>query len=635
MIGNVALLIFEILALGILILFLHSISPRYGLIPMIAFMVGLTVFLKASTMTLVYIRLSAHQLMMIAPTTYVPVILLGVLVLYVIEGTIPARASILSILGASVLYQLLFLSNRLHLAMAGGRSFFDLNMASPQFAFDLQGNLSSLLAFAADLLIIVVVYQFVLNKFPRWPAWIAPGLALLVSLWSDTLLYQVSCCGVPDLGIFSRIADDMMGTTLAGLVLWPVAGIYLTRIAPRLTETHAEKHRPVFDVLLRSFGSVEADLVRTETSLKESALLYRSLVDVLPMCVCRKDLEGRIIFANQRYCDDFNLSQIEILGKTDFDLHPRDLAEKYHSDDLAVMAGGKTVEIFEEHQPINGTRTYVQVFKTPLYDARGQLYGLQIIFWDVTEKKLAELQAKQMNETLEKRVLERTIELEAVNRELESFSYSVSHDLRAPLRAISGYIHIIQSDFGDLLPPDGQSYLMRVIGSSVRMNELIDDLLDFSRTARRIPQKRTVDTRPLVDSVIDTLSSTIGDRKIHWNISELPSVEADQVLLQQVFANLIENALKYTSKRDESHIEIGSMRQDGQDVFYIRDDGVGFNMKYANKLFGVFQRLHREEDFEGTGIGLATVQRIIQRHGGRIWAESEPNQGATFYFTLS
>jgi signal transduction histidine kinase len=244
------------------------------------------------------------------------------------------------------------------------------------------------------------------------------------------------------------------------------------------------------------------------------------------------------------------------------------------------------------------------------------------------------LKNADLNQELEKRVAERTTQLEVANKELEAFSYSVSHDLRAPLRSINGFAKILGEDFSHELSPMAGSFLGKIIDSGEQMTQLIDELLDFSRLGRKPLNIQPVDVNELVQAVIESLAPETAGRQIEWIRTGLPATEADPALLRLVYANLLGNAVKYTARRETARIEVGSFVQDGEAVYFVRDNGAGFDMQYADKLFGVFQRLHREDEFEGTGIGLATVQRIINRHGGRIWAEAEVDKGATFYFTL-
>ena len=271
----------------------------------------------------------------------------------------------------------------------------------------------------------------------------------------------------------------------------------------------------------------------------------------------------------------------------------------------------------------------------PLKDELGASRGGLVVFRDVTARKAAEREIRTLYDELEQRVHDRTAQLEAANKELEAFTYSVSHDLRAPLRHISGFSRILSEEFGPALPPEAQHHLQRIEDGTRRMGQLVDDLLNLARVGRRELSLQITGLKSVVEEVINALALEIAGREIEWKIGSLPYVECDPGLMNQVFQNLISNALKFTRPRKPAVIEIGQQQENGAVVVFVRDNGVGFSMKYAEKLFGVFQRLHRVEEFEGTGVGLATVQRVIQKHGGRIWAEAELDKGATFYFTLA
>ena len=251
-----------------------------------------------------------------------------------------------------------------------------------------------------------------------------------------------------------------------------------------------------------------------------------------------------------------------------------------------------------------------------------------------TRRKPAEEQLRRLNWELEQRVRERTMELEAANRELEAFSYSVSHDLRAPLRAIDGFSRILVEDFGEQLPPTAQRYLGLVRSGTRQMGQLVDDLLAFARLSRQPLRKQPIATAELVRQCLNELREAQQGRRLQIGVGDLPSCHADPALLKQVWTNLLSNALKYTRARNPAVIAIDAQRSKGECVFFVKDNGVGFDMQYADKLFGVFQRLHRAEEYDGTGVGLAIVQRVVHRHGGLVWAEAAPDKGATFYFTL-
>jgi signal transduction histidine kinase len=250
------------------------------------------------------------------------------------------------------------------------------------------------------------------------------------------------------------------------------------------------------------------------------------------------------------------------------------------------------------------------------------------------EIELRDREIRQLNTDLERRVAQRTAELEATNRELEAFSYSVSHDLRAPVRHIAGFSELLQKRTHSVLDDVSNRYLMNIADSAWRMGNLIDDLLMFSRMGRAELQATEVPLDELVADVIRDLEPDLRDRQVRFAVGALPTVQADPAMLRMVLINLVSNAVKYTSPRAEAHIEIAAEERDGETVVSVKDNGVGFDMAYRDKLFGVFQRLHAAEEFEGTGIGLANVRRIIHRHGGRTWAEGEVDRGATFYFSL-
>lgn len=260
--------------------------------------------------------------------------------------------------------------------------------------------------------------------------------------------------------------------------------------------------------------------------------------------------------------------------------------------------------------------------------------GIFVLSSDITERKLIENKIKQLNEELEKRVELRTQQLENANKELEAFAYSVSHDLRAPLRAISGFTKILTEDYANKIDTDGQRVCDVIQKEASRMGQLIDDLLSFSRLSRTSLQKVMTDMTKIVHQALEEVEGQYCENKIEIEITKLLPANVDISLIKQVWVNLISNAFKFSSKKDIIKIEVGSFENQGENIYFVKDNGSGFDMKYVDKLFGVFQRLHNINEFQGTGVGLAIVQRIIHRHGGRVWAEGEIDKGAKFYFSL-
>jgi light-regulated signal transduction histidine kinase (bacteriophytochrome) len=257
-----------------------------------------------------------------------------------------------------------------------------------------------------------------------------------------------------------------------------------------------------------------------------------------------------------------------------------------------------------------------------------------VILRDISARKATEEQIHRLNAELEDRVRQRTEALRAANQELEGFTYSVAHDLRAPLRHLDAFSRILLEEYAPQLPEEAQHFLKTIRQSSQNLSRLVDDLLNLARIGRAPLNREPTSLHEIVSSAISDLNTEARDRSVHWKVHPLPEAQCDPRLMKQVFLNLLSNAVKYTRPRPVAEIEIGVSAQNGATTVFVRDNGVGFDMKYKDKLFGVFQRLHRADEFEGTGVGLAIVERIIRKHGGSIWAESEVGKGATFFFTL-
>ena len=339
----------------------------------------------------------------------------------------------------------------------------------------------------------------------------------------------------------------------------------------------------------------------------------------------------RFLTVNEAAIRHYGYSRREFLGMTIKDIRPAEDVPALLAD-VKANRSTPTVTSVWRHRKKDGTLIDVEI--TSHEFQFGEHKTKLVLAKDITEQLHAEAQVCQLNEELEERVSERTAELTAANKELEAFSYSVSHDLRAPLRAIIGYSQLVLEDYAVRLDTEGQRLLGVIAAEALRMSQLIDDLLTFSGLGRQRVQMTDVDMTALALSAFQSLIATHLPKAPQLNIKTLPPARGDSAMLRQVFVNLLDNAIKFSRVRKDATIEIGGSCDQDQNVYYVKDNGVGFDEKYIAKLFGVFQRLHAEEEFAGTGVGLALVQRIILRHGGKVWAESELGEGATFYFAI-
>ena len=433
-----------------------------------------------------------------------------------------------------------------------------------------------------------------------------------------------------------------VGVVLCGLLLLGTAGmvVVLRPMAGRMIVHTDELESQIYEKTA-ALNTELGERLRAERSLRDSETLYHSLVDTLPISILRKDLQGRVTFGNRGYAEKMGRPLSQLLGKTDFELFPPDLAEKYLRDDQAVIQTGKIFEDVEEHRsPDSGARSYVHVLKAPVHDSSGKVVGTQVIFWDVTARRIAE--ETQMRTAAD---------LARSNKELEQFAYVASHDLQEPLRMVTSYTQLIARRYGEKLDPDAKEFMQFAVNGALRMQRLIQDLLTYSRVGTRGKPFELVELNEIFGEVKDNLRLALDEAGAVVENDRLPRIMGDGVQLVQLLQNLVGNALKFRSSHSP-RIHVTCERRTATScpvngalltktgppeeewVIGVRDNGIGIEPQYFDKIFVIFQRLHSHDQYPGTGIGLAICKKIVERHGGRIWVESAVGRGATFYFTL-
>jgi PAS domain S-box-containing protein len=396
----------------------------------------------------------------------------------------------------------------------------------------------------------------------------------------------------------------------------------------------SETERRLFEEIGRRLADGLSSLL-TLRDLRESEAKYHRMIDTANEGILGQDENNVVTFVNVRMAEMLGYTLEELQGHktTDFMLE-QDLPD--HEQRIGSRKQG-VAEAYERRlKSKDGEIIWTLVSASPVIDDNGRFQGSFTMVTDITKRKRAEEEIRKLNQELEHRVTDRTAQLEFANKELEAFSYSVSHDLRTPLRAIDGFSHILLDDYADKLDDEGRRLLNVVRESTGRMGQLIDDILQFSRTGRLELAFTEIDMEKLAREVAEELKAhVVGEsNKLQLEIEPLPRAIGDRAMMRQVFVNLLSNAIKFSRRRKEPAVRVGTTAGTNETIYYVKDNGVGFDMQFSNKLFGVFQRLHNISEFEGTGIGLAIVKRIVNRHGGRVWAEAAVNEGATIYFAL-
>ena len=421
--------------------------------------------------------------------------------------------------------------------------------------------------------------------------------------------------------------------------------------------------KPTYEDLKQRVKELEKEAIKHKLigeRLRESENKYRTLLESLPQKIFHKDTDLVYVSCNENFAQDLKIKPEEFKGKTDFKFFPKELAEKYRADDIRIITSGKTEDI-EEKYLRDDQEIWVQTLKTPIKDKKGNITGLLGIFWEITERKRMEEALLKAHDQLEERVEERTTELskantllkkeiaerkqaeeklkryaselERSNQELQQFACVASHDLQEPLRMVASYTQLLAKRYKGKLDSDADEFIAYAVDGATRMQALINDLLTYSRVGTKGKDFKPIDCKTVLERTLDNLKKAVEESRAELTYEPLPTVMADDVQLGQLFQNLIGNAIKFRSE-ESPHIHISAERNEDKWIFSVGDNGIGIDPEFTERIFIIFQRLHKRRDYPGTGIGLAVCKKIVERHGGRIWVESKPEKGSTFYFTI-
>jgi PAS domain S-box-containing protein len=523
-----------------------------------------------------------------------------------------------------------------------------MNQNSPK-SIGFQSNRATLIALAATTIMVIAISIFCLSSgfFIIFQNLLyIPIIIACVYYTKRGLAFSVAiaCIYFLLVVIFTHESAIHLQALIRVFIFVLIASIitYLSSARKRVEEALRQQHSHLEGLVRERTARLEEDITerkRVEAALRASDALLQAAINILPVGLWIIDAEGKVVTSSaaaQRIWAGVRYVGIDQLGEyKGWRTDSGKLIEAHEwAGARALEKGETTIEEEVEIECFDGTHKIILDSAVPLRKSDGSIGGAVTINRDITDRKQAEEEIRKLNAELEQRVIQRTAELEAANKELEAFAYSVSHDLRAPLRAIDGYATILMEDFPSQLGDEGKRLCSVLSDNARKMGELIDDLLTFSRLGRTGMQLSRIDMGTLANSIFYELTTPESRARIDFQVESAPQAFGDPTLIRQVWMNLLSNAVKFTSKRERAVIIVrGELRED-EIVYSIQDNGAGFDMKYIDKLFGVFQRLHSTREFEGTGVGLAIVQRIIHRHGGRVWAEGKVGEGAVFYFAL-